>query len=1111
MNDTSVNAHAEMGCQEDVLRAIATSLQDGDWPTLAERLGFATERRVPIPTEAYPVWGIEPEAADGCDGVEVLAAEAHYRLLLVHGGDFAELRRMMMSVHRLNPEQLVLWWWWRTHTLSVAVVDQRSDGRPFVRRLDLDRRAPDALGLEQLAALDIGDLARGDVADSTRALERHVREVLEQEGLTRRFFAGFTRALEQLRDAMVDGPQAERDRHHVALATLLRLVFLYFLQRRGALDDDRRFVLRKLRQARAAGQNFYATVLRPLFFGALNRPAEEREPAIGELGELPFLNGGLFEPLPVEAAHPALGWADDVWGEVIENLLERFHFAAEEMQGADEQRAVDPEMLGRVFEGLMYGDSRRRSGSFYTPRDIVRRLVDEALAGYLGDRTSLSHEQVDQLLGGRRVTLSEARREDVREALRSVHILDPAVGTGAFLLEALHALRRCWRALGNDASGDPLAQYRRVRELIHDHLFGVDIQHTAVRLCELRLWLSLLTTLPRVPIDEIPPLPNLSHKVCVGNSLVAPTDLVELRAGTSSFTSWAASLEGQSNRQLLDDLREAQDEYLTTHGSPKKAVRRRIGKLEEKLQRAMLHGRRQALAERLRPIERLSASRDLFGDDVSLDTAQRRERDELVAQIDAVDAALDALDKGREAPLAFSYATRFGQLVEHGGFDIVITNPPWVRAHNIDAAQRDVLRARYRSHRRRLWPSAKRAGIRAPFGPQVDLAALFVERSLELLRPGGRLCGLVPAKLLSSLHGTALRELLAEHALVALEDYSDGDRRLFDATVYPAMVHVQKSPRPRERQVQRPARRPPDTRVAVWRGAQRHSWTADASTVFSKPDEPGAPWVLAEPSVTRIFEGMRAVSVPLGEVDALQPLRGLFTGCNDVFVHSDAEVRSLLGADTDAFSRPVVSGRDVRPWSVDTDRRIFWPYDARMNFRDDLPEDLRRYFAGHAERLVGRSDYRPDKPLWQMFRVKPELVRPKVVWRDLSPKLEAALAPAGMVPLNTVYFIALRDERRARLLAGLMNSAPMRAVAYALGERARGGWRRHFAWVIRMLPVPERFVDFVEGADDAGLLTIERALRTNPRASDRLASELFELSADDVATLRRWRVDEEAA
>jgi len=301
-------------------------------------------------------------------------------------------------------------------------------------------------------------------------------------------------------------------------------------------------------------------------------------------------------------------------------------------------------------------------------------------------------------------------------------------------------------------------------------------------------------------------------------------------------------------------------------------------------------------------------------------------------------------------------------------------------------------------------------------------------------------------------------------------------------------------------------------RLSVWSGDKRRSWQTEPEALFASGDEPGAPWIFVEPKIANLFEKMRIVSVRLGEVERLQPMRGMFTGCNAVFVHEESEVRSLLGSDYEEFSRPVLAGRDVRPWAAKTQRRILWPYDPRLELRKDLPEQMRRYFAGHAERLEGRSDHRREHPLWQMFRVKEGIAKPKVVWRDLSPKLEAALAPSEVIPLNTVYFIPLVDDRQARLFAALLNSAPVRAAAYALGERARGGWRRHFAWVMRLLPVPRRFVDFLEGDGEAELYRLEREFAAdNEQLARRLSSELFELNSDEIATLERWRTGDDGS
>lgn len=1120
-------------------------IRGGAWRELAASLGFYTDSGALIPPGAYKLWGLKAADMGSFSGLKLLAATRDFRLLQVDDrgdGDFSSLRRLIHQAWRHNPEVTILWWWTRPDALVVLMGAEQASGRFFVRRMDLARDSPDPVNLAQLRALDIHQIAASDLKDGASSLKRHFGEVLEQQRMTREFFLGFRRALKTLSAAMEGGPADPEARHDIALSTLLRLVFLYFLQARGALDADPRFVLRHLREARAAQVDFYQRVLRPLFFGALNRPRDARDAQVAELGDLPFLNGGLFEPLPVEQRLEGLSWPDEVWTQVIEGLLERYRFAVEEMQGADEQRAVDPEMLGRVFEGLMFGSQRQRSGSFYTPRDIVRKLVDEALAGYLDEQTTLDSAQIKALIDAENTALSPALRREVLGALKSVKILDPAVGTGAFLLESLQVLRRLIAQVEEPNSihhaahvDDPLREYRQLRQLIHDQLFGVDIQSTAVRLCELRLWLALLNALPEVAISQMPPLPNLSHKVCVGNSLLSPMDHLKLRVGAHTFASAQDYFErpeqdgapARTIRQLMDELRQAQQAYLLAHGPPKINARRELLALEEKLQRAFLSAREERLREKLAPLKTLRASRDLFGESVELNPAQASEMRHIQAELVAIKAAKEAIAEGRSAPLGFDYATRFGALLERGGFDIVITNPPWVRAQLIDAAQMPVLRAKYRSEKRKLWPGAQKNGIRAPFGPQVDLAALFIERSLELLRPGGRLCALVPAKLFSSLHGAALREYLAEHALVAIEDYSAGTRQLFDATVYPAMLHIKKREKlksaPPEK-APKASRRPTHTpraarpiRMTVWRGERADRWQIRPAALFAGAEEPGAPWLFAEPEILKIFKKMRQNSVDLGQIDALQPRRGLFSGCNDVFIGDEREHRDLLGQDFERFSCPVLSGRDIRPWSARSSRRILWAYDEQLNPREEIPASLREYFERRRAKLEGRSDFRPGRPIWQLFRVSEGLVKPKVVWRDLSPKLEAAIAPADTLPLNTVYFISCADDARARLLAALLNSAPMRAVAYALAERARGGWRRHFAWVIRLLPLPSSLVPLLSGEPAAcaplgarALLAEDLAQQAAPQIDALIARE-FGITAAQLDSLSAWQQRREVA
>lgn len=1111
---------------------VADHLRRRAWSTLAEGLGFALDRH-DIPETALGTWGLDSDTTDGLTSLEVLAASPGRRLLLARGDiPYRCFRRMVLDAHRHNPSDALIWWWVRDTSLSIAIADRRPDGRRFVRRMTTSLEHPDPVSLRQWCELSIDDPAAPDRPDPARRTHRHVVDVLRQESLTRDFFEGFRDGLELLIDDMDDGPEDRRDRHDIALATLLRLVFVYFLQERGALDDDRRFVLRHLRDTRPKDESFYRHVLRPLFFGALNCTPDRRAPPAEQLGRLPFLNGGLFEPIPAELEYDDLDWPDDVWSTIVEDLLERFHFTIDEGAEDDECRAVDPEMLGKVFEGVMYGESRRESGSFYTPRDVVHRLVVRALTGHLTDATDVDETIARRLLEGESVEIDEDRRSALADALRDLRLLDPAVGTGAFLLEAMHRLDDCYRELGLTHDGDPRDAYERRIDIVHRHLFGVDLQQTAVRICELRLWLALLTAMPDVPIEDLPALPNLAHRIACGNSLLSPTDYAELEERDDGRTGPRVPLPESRRREYREDMRDLHESFLEARGDEKVEIRNRMESLERDIQTEILEERRRRLEARLEPLESCAASEDLFGRAVELSDEQREALETCRDELQSVESALDDLESHRESHTGFRFAARFGPAIDGDGFDVIVTNPPWVRANRLERSTRTLLKTRYEHVFDGLWPEASKLGIRTPFGPQVDLASVFVERSLELLRPGGRLSVLMPSKVFRSLHGAGFRRLVASHDLDRLEDYAEADRDWFDATVYPSVLHLAKSesqsehapPRHRRSPSASPSGhratpdhspRPQSFELETWRGDDSTTWQTRTEHVSALGDDPGEPWLFVPPRIQSAFETMREHGCSLGRIDALQPQRGIMTGCNRVFVRTPDALRDVLGDDATTWSRPILRGRDVRAWSVEHDERLVWGYDEHLEPQSELPERLHDYFETHADDLRNRADHGSGDELWSVFRLKKGIDHHKVVWRDLAPRLEAALAPPEVVPLNTVYFLPFETRRRARLLAALFNSRPLRAVARALGERARGGWRRHFAWVVRLLPIPEclaRWLDAPSSSppDSPALQSLLEACTPNdgddmpPPRLDRRVGELFGLDASDLEALRTW-------
>ena len=314
------------------------------------------------------------------------------------------------------------------------------------------------------------------------------------------FFRTFRATLHQLANGL-PGPMSTEDRHGLALLQLTRILFLYFIQTKGWLGGRERFLAEEVERCLAGGRKIHRDLLRPLFFGTLNRPRDLRSRAAKSFGAIPFLNGGLFEPHPLERRLRA-DIPNALWREAFDRLFERFHFTVYE---GSRHAGVAPDMLGRVFEGVMAPDVRHASGTFYTPASLVGSVLDASLIALIGERLGCGGRDAERHF--------KARDPDTAAILASVTLLDPAVGSGAFLLGALERLS----AFG---TGDTLPA--RKRRVLQQNLFGVDLSAAAVRLTELRLWLAVIADDPAEQASDVAPLPNLDCLIRQGDSLFDP-------------------------------------------------------------------------------------------------------------------------------------------------------------------------------------------------------------------------------------------------------------------------------------------------------------------------------------------------------------------------------------------------------------------------------------------------------------------------------------------------------------------------------------------------------------------------------------------------------------
>jgi hypothetical protein len=423
----------------------------------------------------------------------------------------------------------------------------------------------------------------------------------------------------------------------------------------------------------------------------------------------------------IERGDPKIHIADAPFKLIFDKtsgLFETFNFTITESTPLDVEVAVDPEMLGRIFEELVTG--RHETGSYYTPRAVVSFMCREALKCFLESNvTGEQKETLEKFVEDRKA--DELLNADlVLDALRRVRVCDPACGSGAYLLGMLHEILDLRAALFQSKSLDAKSVYRRKLEIIQTNLYGVDIDQFAVNIARLRLWLSLAVEFDGV-VPE--PLPNLDYKVERGDSLIAPLKGAENQA---SFYA-----------QIVDDYLGLKRKYLTAHGSDKLTLSQQI--------------------------ERMKA-------EISGWSTQ----------------------KGKEER-GFDWSVEFAEVfIKDGGFDIIVANPPYVRAdaqfkHISDEKLRIGEIEHWREYRKRLAASK----LYCTLYEKWDLYIPFLERAHQLLRQGGDMEFIIPDAYNTAKYADTSHAFFVSDSVIRRIDFCT-DINLFDAGVNNTILSIAK-------------------------------------------------------------------------------------------------------------------------------------------------------------------------------------------------------------------------------------------------------------------------------------------------------------------------------
>ncbi|MDZ7337127.1 MAG: BREX-1 system adenine-specific DNA-methyltransferase PglX [candidate division KSB1 bacterium] len=701
---------------------------------------------------------------------------------------------------------------------------KRTDQKVELRTLPYEVGSPARTTMERLAELafrldELGPTGQPPITAVTDKLTA----AFSVEAVTKRFFEDYKTVFADLQERLAEASRDKAWAHDYALQLLNRLMFLYFIQRKRWLGDNPRFIADFWQAYKSSGQpkdTFFDRWLSVLFFEAFNNkfhgghrhfPDEIR----AALAQAPYLNGGLFSQNRLDDAHdPKL--PDDFFATLFDRFdgsspgfLERYNFTIAESTPLDIEVAVDPEMIGKVyeslvnitFEGLTEEDLRGSAGIFYTPRveiDLMCRLsLVDALANHLGpDRKPLLYDAVfaydpAEKDAADRALAAQNLWPDLNRLLRETTVCDPACGSGSFLVGMLLVLDDL-QARAAAQLGIEETPYERRRRIIGEQLYGVDVMDWAVHVAELRLWLQLVveTELNPAELKFRPLLPNLSFKVRCGDSLVQEIGGVNFGLHRQHLDI-PAHLKGRITQLKGKKLRFYQGEPGLREADLKSeelAIFRDI--LTEK--RIGLQKDIAALARQIEgPTEQgelaVIAPAQANQERLKLEAKWRAQREEKQAELDRIQATLDALRRTKSVPFVWDMA--FVEIFEGDkrGFDIVIGNPPYVRQEMIappalDPADfggetSDRWREQKKAYKTRLqesvvlaWPKffdykPATGRFRKPDGKS-DLYIYFYLHGLSLLNPRGSFCFITSNSWLDVGYGADLQEFLLRHSHV---------------------------------------------------------------------------------------------------------------------------------------------------------------------------------------------------------------------------------------------------------------------------------------------------------------------------------------------------------
>ena len=893
----------------------------------------------------------------------------------------------------------------------------------------------------------------------------------------------------------------------------------------GAWGDGPKDFMRQLfNDCKKRGKNFFDDYLEPLFYEGLNQNRGDEAFFLPLHSRIPFLNGGLFEELEgYDWKNNDFCIPDELFSNADENgrdadgildVFDRYNFTMVEDEPMEREVAVDPEMLGKVFENLLDVKDRKSKGAFYTPREIVHYMCQESLIRYLSHKTGIADGDIRKFIlygeyfreedvkktkpvyqDGKKhhvfdknkvLEMPETifnyqknvnRLQELDDLLANVTVLDPAVGSGAFPLGMLTEIVKARETLTSYMSIElnrfqkhtlrsDRNTYRMKRETIKNSIFACDLEASASDITKLRLWLSLVidnqiraeeneefgyTTKPRE-------LPNLDCNIICGNSLVDAFHGIKLITENSALGNLSAMRQGA----LLYD-----DHFATQ-------IHRLIS-MQDRLYDEKTRVEKERIKKEIQEIYDETILTNLNGSQQAMNAYYECKNDVTKPFI--------------LWQLMFPKVFR-----DNGGFDIVIGNPPYIQLQTkIDDNTGE-----------KLGDQFAELGFQT-FAKTGDIYCLFYEKGYQLLSRGGVLTYITSNKWMRAGYGEKLRSFFAQRTNpVRLIDF--GKQKIFaSATVDVNILMFTKSEN-KEQTLACTVREscPSNLSVYIEQNSLLSSFAGKAS------------WTIMSAIEQNIRKKIQASGIALSNWN-LAINYGIKTGCNEAFLISTSKKDELIAADPKSAEliRPILRGKDVKryeynfadQWIIATFPSCKYDIDQYSAIKQHLLSfDIERLEQTGATHIIDGVPVKSRKKTNNKgFETQDsisywnEFFKQKIIWGNLALSAQFAWAEEG-------YFINAPSSMIVpgnKYLLAVLNSKLADWYIRQLGVTRNGGYFEYKPMFIEQLPVPmideDAQVPYIRLVDK--ILEEKRALNDTQFLEseiNRLVYALYHLSEEEI-------------